>query len=202
MPAGYPEYPHHSQMLAYLRAYAAHFGVDRRIEYGTSVERIEPAPAGGWEVTLGMGERRTYGAVVIANGHNWDPSVPELPGEFRGRALHSAEYRTPDIFTGKRVLVIGGGNSGCDIAVEAAQAGATVFHSTRRGYHILPKFLLGRPVDQIHGLMLRLRVPLALRRMAAALTIRLIHGSNRSAGLPEPDHRLFETHPRVKHLLP
>lgn len=203
MPDEYPEYPHHSQMLEYLRAYAAHFGVDRRIEYRTPVERIEPASDNDWIVTLARGEKRRYGAVVVANGHNWDPKYPNLPGEFHGQAFHSASYRTPDLFTGKRVLVIGAGNSGCDIAVDAVKAGARrVFHSMRRGYHILPKFIMGRPVDQIYSQMLKLHLPLAVRRMAAKLAIWLVQGSNRNAGLPEPDHRLFETHPLVNQLLP
>jgi cation diffusion facilitator CzcD-associated flavoprotein CzcO len=203
MPDEYPDYPHHSQMLEYLRAYATRFGLDRRIEYLTPVEQIEPASDNDWIVTLATGEKRRYGAVVIANGHNWDPKYPNLPGEFHGQAFHSAWYRTPDLFTGKRVLVIGAGNSGCDIAVDAVKAGARqVMLSMRRGYHILPKFIFGRPVDQIYSQMLKLRLPLAVRRMAAKLAIWLVHGSNRDAGLPEPDHRLFETHPLVNQLLP
>ena len=65
-----------------------------------------------------------YGGVVIANGHNWDPHWPVMSGEFHGRQLHSAEYKTPDLLAGKRVLVVGAGNSGCDIAVESAQHAA------------------------------------------------------------------------------
>lgn len=202
LPESWPDYPHHSQMLRYLRAYAAHFGVDRRIEYRTPVERVAPGRDGGWEVAVAGGETRIYRAVVIANGHNWDPNVPELPGRFHRRTLHSSEYRTPGLFAGKRVLVIGAGNSGSDIAVEAAQAGARVLHSMRRGYHVLPKYVMGRPIDQVGDLLLRLRLPLALRRLAGHLAIRLVHGSNRQMGLPEPDHRLFETHPLVNSLLP
>ncbi|HEX6749708.1 MAG TPA: NAD(P)-binding domain-containing protein [Longimicrobium sp.] len=202
MPAAFPDYPHHSQVLAYLRAYAERFEVDRRIEYRTPVERIEPAGGGrAWEVTT-HGETRRYGAVVIANGHNWSPRVPAYPGEFTGETMHSAHYRTPEVFAGKRVLVVGGGNSGCDIAVEAAQHADRAFHSTRRGYWYMPKYLLGKPADQVGDVMLRLGAPLWLRRMVAGLSVRFIVGPQEKTGLPRPDHRLFETHPIVNSLLP
>jgi hypothetical protein len=156
----------------------------------------------GWAVTTGAGETRRYAAVVIANGHNWSPRVPAYPGEFAGETLHSAHYRTPEVFAGKRVLVVGGGNSGCDIAVEAAQHAAKAFHSTRRGYWYMPKYLLGKPADQVGDVMLRLRAPLWLRRTVASLSVRFIVGPQERTGLPRPDHRLFETHPIVNSLLP
>ena len=203
MPAEFPDYPHHAQVLAYLRAYAERFGVGRRIEYRAPVERIEPADGGrGWEVTTGAGETRRYAAVVIANGHNWSPKIPAYPGEFAGETMHSAHYRVPEVLAGKRVLVVGGGNSGCDIAVEAAQHAARAFHSTRRGYWYMPKYLLGKPADQVGDVMLRLRAPLWLRRLVASLSVRFIVGPQERTGLPRPDHRLFETHPIVNSLLP
>ena len=203
MPARFPDYPHHSQVLEYLRAYADHFGVTGRIEFGTAVERIQPVDDGSaWDVTTGSGETRRYAAVVIANGHNWTPKVPEYPGAFAGEVMHSAHYRTPDVFEGRRVLVVGGGNSGCDIAVEAAQHAVKTFHSTRRGYWYMPKYLLGRPCDQVGDVFLKLHLPLWLRRTIAGLSVRLILGPQEKIGLPRPDHRLFETHPIVNSLLP
>ncbi|HEX5723991.1 MAG TPA: FAD-dependent oxidoreductase [Longimicrobiaceae bacterium] len=203
MPASFPDYPHHAQVLEYLRAYAEHFGVAERIEYRTPVERLEPAAEGpGWEVTTGAGERRRYAAVVVANGHNWLPKWPRWEGEFAGEMLHSADYRTPDGFEGKRVLVIGGGNSGCDIVVEAAQHAARTLHSTRRGYWYMPKYVMGRPADQVGDALLKLRVPLAVRRLVGTLSMRLLVGPPERSGLPRPDHRLFETHPVVNSLLP
>jgi len=203
MPARFPDYPHHSQVLEYLRAYAEHFGVTERIELRTPVERIEPVEGGGaWDVTTGGGQTRRYGAVVIANGHNWTPKLPAYPGAFAGETLHSAFYRTPEVFEGRRVLVVGGGNSGCDIAVEAAQHAVRTLHSTRRGYWYMPKYLLGRPCDQVGDLFLKLRIPLSLRRLIAGLSVRLIVGPQEKIGLPRPDHRLFETHPIVNSLLP
>jgi len=205
MPAAFPDYPHHTQILAYLRAYADESGVTPRIRFRTPVERIEPERAGvpdtAWQVTAG-GTTTRYGAVVVANGHNWSPKTPAYAGTFTGETMHSAHYRTPDVFVGKRVLVVGGGNSGCDIAVEAAQFGERTWHSTRRGYYYMPKYLFGRPADQVGDGMLRLGLPLWLRRLTARLSYRVLVGRPETLGLPTPDHALFETHPVVNTLLP
>jgi thioredoxin reductase len=205
MPDALPDYPNHAQIHRYLRRYAEHFGLRELITFGAEVERLEPIAGGAaWDVTVRRGgERRTarYGAVVIANGHNWHPKIPEYPGEFHGEAIHSAEYREPSVLAGKRVLVVGGGNTGCDLAVEAAQHAADTLHSTRRGYWYAPKYTFGRPSDQVYDLVLGLRLP---RRVLQALfhaTLRLTVGDLTRHGLPEPDHRFLETHPIVNSLL-
>src|SRR5262249_14443953 len=116
---------------------------------------------------------------------------------FDGLSLHSADYKTPDVLAGRRVLVVGAGNSGCDIAVESAQSAAATFHSTRRGDHYLPKFLLGKPIDQCGETLLRFGVPLWLGRAIIRAVVRLSLGPAHRAGLPPPDHKLFETHPII-----
>ena len=205
MPATFPDYPHHTQILAYLRAYAEWFGVAPHIRYRTPVQSVEPDREGArdtaWRVTTAAGAA-TYDALFIANGHNWSPKTPEYPGIFTGEKMQSAHYRTPDAFVGKRVLVVGGGNSGCDIVVEAAQFGERAWHSTRRGYYYMPKYLFGRPSDQVGDRMLSLGLPLVVRRAIASISYRLLVGSPRNSGLPMPDHALFETHPVVNTLLP
>ncbi|MBL9163347.1 MAG: NAD(P)-binding domain-containing protein [Planctomycetaceae bacterium] len=241
MPQEWPEYPSHRQALRYLREYARAFGLYERIEFGTGVERVEPAggfgvqgsggsgtqsgplgvprgdrvrPRGdscgrlsgrlgvprrdlaqGWIVRLANGEERRYRGVVIANGHNWDPRWPEYPGEFTGEAIHSAQFKTGDVLRGQRVLVVGGGNSGCDIACEAALHAESAVLSTRRAYHVLPKFFRGRPIDQCNELLLWLRVPLWARRAAGAVVGHVALGPAWRTGVPRPDHRLFESHP-------
>ncbi len=196
MPDDYPEYPSHRQAWDYLRSYARHFQLYESIELRRSVESIEPAGA-GWTVRLDGGEVRRYAGVVIANGHNWDPRIPDYPGTFDGLTLHSARYKTPDVLAGRRVLVVGAGNSGCDIAVESAQSAAATFHSVRRGYHYLPKFLLGKPTDRCGERLLSWRLPLWLRRAITRRVVHLALGGPHSYGLPAPDHKLFETHPII-----
>ncbi len=153
--------------------------------------------SGGWRVTLTSGEQRHYRGVVIANGHNWNPRWPEYPGAFDGETLHSCQYKTPDVLRGKRVLVVGGGNSGCDIAVEAAIHAKSALLSMRRSYPILPKFWRGLPIDQCGEIALWLRTPLWLRRLAGTFVSHLVLGPAWRTGVPKPDHRLFESHPII-----
>ena len=206
MPQEYPDYPHHSQILAYLRAYAEQFRLIEHIHFSTEVIRVEPITEGdartGWIITFKNGHVERFDMLVIGNGHHWFPKLPEYRGAFTGKWLHSAEYRTQDIFAGRRVLIVGGGNSGCDIAVEAAQIADRTWHSTRRGYWYIPKYILGRPADQVGDQLLALRLPLWFRRLTATALHRLLVGRPERIGLPHPDHRLFETHPVINSLLP
>nr|MDT0662149.1 NAD(P)-binding domain-containing protein [Micromonospora sp. DSM 115978] len=203
MPDDWPDYPHHSQLLSYLERYADHFDLRPHIWFGTEVVRVEPADGHRWDVTTrstgGYGPERTqrYAAVVVANGHNWAPKFPAYDGidDFRGQLIHSSAYKDATQVRGKRVLVVGAGNSGCDIAVEAGQQAARCWHSTRRGYWYAPKYLLGRPVDQINDATLALRVPIRLRQWLFHRLLRLTVGDLTRFGLPRPDHKVYETHP-------
>jgi cation diffusion facilitator CzcD-associated flavoprotein CzcO len=203
MPREYPDYPNHRQVWEYLRNYARHFDLYRLIHFGTSVERVDRA-GDAWDVWVrpegaddGGFTPRRYGGLVIANGHLWDAKYPSYPGKFHGTSLHSAHYKTPDVLRDKRVLVIGAGNSGCDIAVESAQNAAATFHSVRRGYHYLPKYFMGMPSDQLGEAMLRFGAPLWLRRGVASILAKMILGWPQDYGLKKPDHKLFESHPIV-----
>ena len=196
MPSEYPDYPSHAQVLEYFESYVRQFDLEKDIQFNTEVTRVEP-DEGCWRVTLGNGEMRRYAGVIIANGHNWQPRFPEYPGTFTGQVLHSCQYKTADTLRDKRVLVVGAGNSGCDIAVEAAQNAAKTFHSVRRGYYYVPKYLFGTPADQVGELSLKLRVPLAVRWAVNTFLLRMVAGTPQKFGLPKPDHKLFETHPIV-----
>jgi cation diffusion facilitator CzcD-associated flavoprotein CzcO len=201
MPAHYPSFPHHTQVFEYLKAYAERFGLYEAIEFETSVERLEPAGL-HWLATLAGGERRRYAGVVVANGHNWDPRWPEFPGHFDGQVMHSAEYKTADVLRDKRVLVVGAGNTGCDIAVDSAVHARRTFHSLRRAYHFVPKFLFGRPSDVVHEKLLRLGLPSVLHRWIVRSVLRFAVGDLTRYGLPEPDHELFASHPIINSQLP
>ena len=202
LPRHWPAYPAHQQCLDYLRSYASHFGLEHLIRTGITVESIDPAgPLGsGWIVRTADGEPRHYAGVVIASGHNHVPRLPDLPGRFGGTLFHSAEYKSPTVpveIAGRRVLVIGGGNSGCDIAVECSRQAALTAHSTRRGYNVVPRMVMGRPADLRSERLLRMGAPTWLRRLVAARVIARTVGLPWKHGLPRPDHRLFETHPIV-----
>jgi cation diffusion facilitator CzcD-associated flavoprotein CzcO len=196
IPDHFPTYLSHTQALEYLRAYARHFGIYDHIQFGRSVNRAEPVDDGKeWEVTLDGGEVRRYRGVVIANGHLWNPRTPEYPGTFDGVALHSSAYKTPDMLKGKNVLVVGAGNSGCDIAVESCQHAARTFHSIRRGYYFYPKYMFGLPSDVVYEFTLKYPLPMFLRRLFGGLILRLNSaGTPSQYGLPKPGHKLFEEH--------
>src|SRR5690349_3753100 len=126
MPESYPDFPHHSQIKEYLQDYARHFGLYEHIRFSTRVERCQRLPGGGWEIALSDGTSERYDALVVANGHHWDPSYPDpaIPGRFDGPTIHSHHYIDPTEpldLNGKRVLVIGIGNSGADITSELSR---------------------------------------------------------------------------------
>jgi hypothetical protein len=204
MPDWWPDYPHHSQLLSYLERYADHFDLRRHIWFGTEASRVRPVEGGGWDVTTrstggGSGRTYRYAAVVVANGHHWSPKLPSYEGmdSFGGEVIHARSFSDPNMLRGRRVLVIGGGNTGCDIAVEAAQRAAACWHSSRRGYWYIPKYLLGQPVDQVNERVLALRLPLRLRQWLFHRVLRLTVGDLTRFGLPKPDHKVYESHPII-----
>jgi cation diffusion facilitator CzcD-associated flavoprotein CzcO len=197
MPREYPDYPDHAQALAYLRSYARRFGLYDYIRFGRTVEQAERMEGGGWKVSFARGETRSYDALIVASGIHWAPSMPRMAGTFDGERMHSCGYKTPEIFRGKRVLVVGAGNSGCDIAVDACQHASRTLLSVRRGYHFIPKYAFGRPIDQVGELSLKLRLPLTARRALNELVLKAVVGRPEEYGLPRPDHRLLESHPIV-----
>src|SRR5690348_14857016 len=156
MPADYPPYPHHTQMARYFDDYVDHFGFRDNILFRTRVTRVEPADGGGWNVTArnwdtGVETTRFYRAVLVANGHHSVPRWPEpdFPGAdtFTGTQIHSHDYRVPEEYAGKRVVVVGFGNSASDIAVETSNVAERTFLSLRRGGYVFPKFMFGKASD-------------------------------------------------------
>lgn len=154
MPANYPTYPSRQQVLDYVRSFAQMNGLDACTRFNTEVVSAEPVGSGDdtyWKVTTADGAVRSYRGIFAATGQQWDPFVPEIPGanEFRGEIYHSAQYRSPKQFEGKRVLVVGAGNSGVDIAVDAAEHANLALISTRRNYYWFPKQVWGVPTPDL-----------------------------------------------------
>jgi cation diffusion facilitator CzcD-associated flavoprotein CzcO len=199
MPRSFPDFPHHTQIARYFDDYVEHFGFRERIRFETGVQRVAPRAGGGYDVTLDDGQTRPYDAVLVANGHHWDPRWPEpaFPGSFDGEVMHSHHYVEPDPFKDKRVLVVGIGNSAMDIAVEASYLAKKVILSSRRGAYVLPKYLFGRPLDQIGVNALTPILPFAFRRSILMAMYRIGVGRVEDYGLPKPDHRMGEAHPTI-----
>lgn len=206
MPDDYPDYPDHFQIARYFDAYVDHFGLREKIRFGAEVVRVEPAGEGGWDVTVagdaGAGERETrrYAAVLVANGHHWDPRWPEPPypgaEEFEGEQIHVHHYREPDALRDRRVLVLGIGNSATDVAVEASRIADRTFLAMRRGAYVMPKYMNGKPTDEAASPVLT-RFPLPVQRFVVNRMLGLTAGDMTAYGLPEPDHKLLEAHPTV-----
>jgi hypothetical protein len=193
MPASYPDFPSARQMLDYLRSYAEHYDLRAHLELRTKVALVSPAPEGRWEVRFESGETRLYGGVVVCNGHHWDKRYPSYPGELTVPLLHSKDYKSGKELEGKRVLVLGGGNSACDIAVEAARVGAASHISMRRGYWFMPKSIFGVPTAEL----MKPWMPLSMQRAVLKSLLRVVVGRYEDYGLMAPDHEPFEHHPTI-----
>ncbi len=198
MPKSYPDFPHHTQIAEYFDAYVDHFGLREHITFETGVEHAALTDKGTWEVTLDTGETRPYDALLVANGHHWDARWPEpaFPGSdtFDGVQMHAHAYVDNSIFAGRNVVVLGMGNSAMDIAVESSYVAARTYLAARRGAWIAPKYIFGRPVDQLRN---DPRIPFAIRQRVIGALIKAYAGSPERFGLPKPDHRFGEAHPTV-----
>lgn len=188
-----PRYPTGVQMLAYLDDYARHFDLDRGIQFNTTVTWAGPAEESRWNVRFAGGRTAVYKGLVICNGHHWDRRWPEIPGTFSGEFLHSRDFKSTRQVEGKRVLVIGGGNSACDIVTAAARLGKQADLSLRRGYWFMPKSLFG--VSPVSFVVPWLSIPTQKRLLRRLL--RLYWGPYERYGLPHPDHDVFERHPTI-----
>ncbi len=199
MPTSYPDFPHHTHIATYFDDYVDHFGFRDRIAFETGVERAERAADGTWTIVLDTGETRRYDALVVANGHHWDPRWPEpaYPGTFDGEQAHAHFYVDNEPFKGRRVVVVGIGNSAMDIAVESSFVAEATWLSSRRGAHIIPKYLFGRPLDQIGVNKLTGALPWAFRKAIFQTFYRVGVGQMEDYGLPRPDHDLGDAHPTI-----
>ena len=198
MPESYPDFPRHDQIADYFDSYVDHFGFRDSIHFQTGVDHIERRGDGVFEVRLSTGDTVEYDAVIVANGHHWDPRWPEpaFPGadDFTGEQMHSHYYREESQLAGKDVVVLGMGNSGMDIAVDASYHASNTYLAARRGVHIVPKYLFGKPSDTLGGSE---KVPFAVRAAMFRRLLKMHVGDLTKYGLPEPDHKFGEAHPTI-----
>jgi cation diffusion facilitator CzcD-associated flavoprotein CzcO len=205
MPGGTADYPSHRELLTYFKAYAEHFDLKRHYRFGVRVLKVEPvsdAPDTLWRVTLDVGggqeETHEYKGVVIANGILAEPNKPEWPGQFSGQLLHTSAYKKAEQFKGQRVLIVGAGNSGCDIAVDAVHHAQSVDISVRRGYYFVPKYVFGLPADTVGG---KTKLPRWLKQKVDSTLLKWFTGDPVRFGFPKPDYKMYESHPIVNSLI-
>ncbi|XP_051233268.1 dimethylaniline monooxygenase [N-oxide-forming] 2-like isoform X2 [Dicentrarchus labrax] len=206
MPADYPNYFHNSQLLQYFRLYAEHFDLFKYINFQTTVKSVTQRPdfslSGQWDIMTinreGKEERHVFDAVLVCSGHYTRPVLPlsDFPGHetFSGKCFHSWEYKDADAFREKRVVVVGIGNSGGDIAVETSRSAKKTFLSTREGVWVISRMSSnGLPLDMT-----------AITRLNNILTLllpsTLVNWATERALNQKYDHRLYGLKPRHRFL--
>lgn len=194
------DYPGHRVLKEYFEDYARHFDLTSLFRFDTMVTRLEPRDD-GWDLTSagpGGEETRRYEGVVLANGTLAEPNVPSFPGDFTGELVHTSAYKSPEQLKGKRVLLIGAGNSGCDIAVDAVHHAASVDMSVRRGYYFVPRYLFGKPSDTLNQ---GRPLPARVKQAVDSRVLRAFTGDPVRFGFPKPDYRIYESHPIVNTMI-
>ena len=198
------EYPSHADLKGYFADFADHFKLTDGFIFNTEVVKTEPIgeDGQGWRVTWKTKGKRAktqeFAGVLIANGTLSEPNFPSFKGKFDGELIHSSDYRYPTQFAGKRVLIIGAGNSGCDIAVDAIHHGKKCDISMRRGYYFVPKYVFGKPADTMGGLI---KLPMWAKRRIDGMILKWFVGDPQKYGFPKPDYQLYESHPVVNSLI-
>lgn len=203
MPAHYPDFPSHQQVLKYLENYAKHFNLLPNIHLNCSVDKTKRLENGTWEVTLGNGEVRYYDGLVVANGHHNTPNYPDYVArdEFAGDFIHSKQYRYRHGYKGKKVLVVGVGNSGSQIAVDVSHDADMTFLSLRRGVYVLPHYMFGIRMDKVMGCLndwwVKKALPYPLHGLLFTGMYKLLIAKRKQMGMPKPDHLMMSSLPTL-----
>jgi len=205
-PADAPPFPSHEEMASWFEGYVDHFGLRQQIRLDARVEQVtrRDAESGGWRVRLASGEQTECDALILASGNLWDPVLPKLEGELDGPVIHAKAYmdpRDPVDCVGKRVCMVGLGNTACELAVELSQPGVAseVLLSCRSGQTFLPKLVapVPHPSEPLTGLLRWLPGP-ARQAMFRAIFPKLVgklSGARprpEDVGLPPPPRDPFE----------
>jgi dimethylaniline monooxygenase (N-oxide forming) len=200
MPQDFPDFPRREQCWTYLERAVDRFGLRSAIRLKKRVERIEKRD-GIWHVSLDDGASRAYRAVVVANGHHNTPRMPQIPGAFAGSTIHSRDYRRRESYSGRRVLVVGYGNSGAQIAVDVSHVAAETLLAMRSGTWILPHYVHGIRIDRIFDGSRVGYLPPRVDSWLSTLLYRLTIGRPDRHGLPKPTRSLAEIFPTISESL-
>ncbi|TGK19410.1 monooxygenase [Leptospira fluminis] len=201
MPEEYPDYPNHKQLQAYFESYAKHFGVYNKIRFNHSIKKISRTEDGDWRVEFtdskGKNKVENFDFLMIANGHHWDPKYPTYEGKFTGKFMHSHDFKgVTEDWRGKDVLIIGGGNSACDVAVESARLAKSVKLSMRSPQWFFPKFLFGMPSD-VFAAMTPSWIPAKIKQYVLTKLLYVLQGSYKNYGLPVNTAPALSHHPTL-----
>ena len=198
MPDDYPDYPRHDHLQQYFENYSKHFGVYNQIKFQHTIDHIEKNSQGVWSIdfTNARGEKhnKVYDYLMVCNGHHWMPKYPTYAGEFTGKWMHSHDFkRVTDDWRDQRVLVIGAGNSGCDVAVESARVSKDVYISMRSPQWFVPKFMLGHPADILVKAIAKFSPK--MRQKMLTKMVKAFTGNYADFGLPVNHKPMLSQHP-------
>ena len=193
MPDDFPDYPSGAELLSYFNNYVNKFDLKKHIKFETKIEKAIPIND-KWKLFF-ENITEDFDYLIIANGHHWSPRIPSFEGSFEGELMHSHQFKNNEYFKDKSVLVIGGGNSACDIAVEISRVAKKTSISMRRGYHFIPKFIMGMPSDIFYAKTLW--IPQRIRLFLQKLVLRFVQGKYEDYGLQKPDHDILQSHATV-----
>jgi cation diffusion facilitator CzcD-associated flavoprotein CzcO len=202
------DYPSHRTLIRYFRDFAERFGLTGKFAFETKVTSIERNEDGGWTLRATRASagsandaeiiEERYDGVILANGTLAEPNIPTFKGEFSGEIIHTSEYKNAQQLAGKRVLIIGAGNSGCDIAVDAVHYASSVDMSVRRGYYFVPRYLFGKPSDTLNQ---GKPLPARIKQFVDKRVLQAFTGDPVRFGFPKPDYKIYESHPIVNTLI-
>ena len=207
IPKEFPSYCPHNKVLEYFHLYCDHFGLREHIAFETRVDLVEKSDdfeeTGNWKLTItDLKQNTTYvetfNFVLLCNGHHGDPYIPHFPGQhlFKGESIHSREYFKNDSYAGKNVVVVGVGNSGCDMAVDLSRVCKQVYLVTRKGAWIFPRLHDGAlPFDMLLNRVKSIVVPRILVKMVMRNII-YSHANLDLYGLT-PNYDVLSSHPTV-----
>ena len=191
-PENGPIYPNHWQMTEYLRGYAARFGLERHIRFRSRVSKVEPLPDGGYRLTIEGQAPERFDAVVVACGHQSAPTHPPFSRDFTGDYIHAHSYRVPEPYRDKRVVVVGVGNSACDIAADIWTGTKSTTIAARSPVLIMPRVLFGKPISRFLARVEKPWLPWPVRRRIREVITWAVHGRMEQWGFRTPKSK---THP-------
>ena len=201
-PIAIPDYPHHTHIFEWLRDYADAFDAARATSASTrACSAPSAARRAAGRITLDDGASESFDALLVCNGHHWDPRCPTFPGTLRRPADPLARLRRPEqparpqrqARARRRDRQQRGGHR--LRARRARRCARSVFLSTRSGAYVVPKYLFGKPADQV--VKTNPRLPAKLQRRMARLLPRIFSGRMEDFGLPTPNHNFLDAHPTV-----
>lgn len=186
MPEGTAQFPTGRQYREYIRWFAKEADLLRHIRFNTAVTAATPVDdgTGGWDIELSDSSIEHFDVLVAAHGHLWSPYVPSVEGSFNGPMLHTSQYRSPRDMVGDTVLVVGSGNSACDMVTDAIASGRQALMSLRRPTWFVPQSFFGTPRGD---LTFQTHFPGGSGDELTHMMVKMSVGEPKSYGFPQPD---------------